>query len=104
MHSGAVPPSLQCRADHGWHRTKNHLAVAGWFFCYNKAIGGDVMFLYRMEAKGKGFPDSIVVVLAESEEAAFKEADGLLEKNAVGLIEVGDIAIVEKKRVEAGNG
>ena len=62
------------------------------------------MFLYRMEAKGKGFPDSIVVVIAESEEAAFKAADGLLEKNAVGLIEVGDIAIVEKKRVLAGSG
>lgn len=62
------------------------------------------MFLYRMEARGKGFPDSIVVVIAESEEAAFKAADVLLEKNAAGLIEVGDIAIIEKKRIEAGSG
>ena len=62
------------------------------------------MFLYRLEAKGKGFPDSIVIVLAETEEAAFQAADGLLEKNAAGLIEVEQIAIVEKKRVEAGNG
>lgn len=62
------------------------------------------MFLYRLEAKGKGFPRSQVVVLAETEEAAFQAADALLERSAIGLIEVEDIALVEKKRVEAANG
>jgi hypothetical protein len=62
------------------------------------------MFLYRLEAKGKGFPRSQVIVLAEDEESAFQAADALLERSALGFVEVEDIAIVEKKRVEAANG
>ncbi|MGZ4031953.1 MAG: DUF3906 family protein [Tumebacillaceae bacterium] len=62
------------------------------------------MFLYRLEAKGKGFPRSQVIVLAEDEDAAFQAADALLERNALGLVEIEEIALVEKKRVEAANG
>lgn len=62
------------------------------------------MFLYRLEATGKGFAPSKVIVLAESEEGAFQAAEALLERNALGLIEVEEFALVEKKRVESGNG
>ncbi|MFD2171595.1 DUF3906 family protein [Tumebacillus lipolyticus] len=62
------------------------------------------MFLYRLEAKGKGFPDSQVFVLAEDEEQAFAGAEALLEKNALGLIEIAEFAILEKKRAEKGSG
>ncbi|KEO83947.1 DUF3906 family protein [Tumebacillus flagellatus] len=62
------------------------------------------MYLYKLEAKGKGFPDAFVIVLAEDEEGAFQAADQLLQRNALGLIEVSEIAIVEKKRAEKANG
>jgi hypothetical protein len=62
------------------------------------------MFLYRLEAKGKGFPPSQVFVLAEDEEKAFAAGEVLLEKNARGLIEIEEFAIVEKKRAEKGSG
>jgi len=62
------------------------------------------MFLYKLEASGQGFPPSQVIVVAADEEAAFLAADALLEKNALGFIEVEQIALVEKKRLEASNG
>jgi len=62
------------------------------------------MFLYRLEASGQGFPSSQVVVVAEDEEQAFQAAESLLERNAHGLIQIKDIAIVEKKRLEKGSG
>ncbi|TCP55447.1 uncharacterized protein DUF3906 [Tumebacillus sp. BK434] len=62
------------------------------------------MFLYRLEAKGKGFPDSQVIVFAEDEEKAFAAGEALLEKNALGLITIDEFAIMEKKRPEKGSG
>jgi hypothetical protein len=62
------------------------------------------MYLYKVEAKGKGFPDAHVIVLAEDEEKAFTAAEDLLQKSALGFIEVTEIAIVEKKRAEKANG
>lgn len=62
------------------------------------------MFLYRLEASGQGFPASQVVVVAEDEEQAFQAAESLLERNALGLIQIKDMAIVEKKRVDKGSG
>ncbi|PWK11251.1 uncharacterized protein DUF3906 [Tumebacillus permanentifrigoris] len=62
------------------------------------------MYLYKLEAKGKGFSDAHVIVLAEDEEKAFAAADELLQRNALALIEVQEIAIVEKKRAEKANG
>ncbi|HEU4965777.1 MAG TPA: DUF3906 family protein [Bacilli bacterium] len=62
------------------------------------------MFLYRLEAKGKGFPATQVIVVAENEEQAFPAAESLLQRNALGLIEVEDLALVEKKRLEHGSG
>lgn len=62
------------------------------------------MYLYKLEARGKGFSDAFVIVLAEHEEEAFQAADQLLQRNALGLIEVKEIAIVEKKRAEQANG
>ncbi len=63
-----------------------------------------MMFLYRLEARGTGFPSSQAVVVAEDEEQAFQAAEGLLERNALGFITITDIAIVEKKRIENGSG
>ncbi|ARU61870.1 hypothetical protein CBW65_13140 [Tumebacillus avium] len=62
------------------------------------------MFLYRLEAKGKGFPDSQLFVLAEDEEGAFASAEALLERSALGLITIDEFAIIEKKRAEKGSG
>lgn len=62
------------------------------------------MFLYRLEAQGEGFAPSVVIVVAEDEEQAFQQAEGLLERNALGFIQITDIAIVEKKRIEKGSG
>lgn len=62
------------------------------------------MFLYKFEAKGKGFPRSVIVVMAESDVSAFEAADALLERNALGLIEIEEMALVEKKRAEKSSG
>lgn len=62
------------------------------------------MFLYRLEARGDGFADSTVIVIADGEEQAFTQAQALLERNALGLITIVEFAIVEKKRLEPGNG
>lgn len=62
------------------------------------------MFLYRLEARGDGFADSTVIVIADGEEQAFTQAQALLERNALGLITIAEFAIVEKKRLEPGNG
>lgn len=62
------------------------------------------MFLYRLEAKGQGFRDATVIVAAEDEEQAFQQAEGLLQKNALGLVQVEEFALVEKKRLEKGSG
>ena len=62
------------------------------------------MFLYRLEARGEGFADSTVIVLADGEEQAFTQAEALLERGALGLIKIAEFAIVEKKRAEAGSG
>ena len=62
------------------------------------------MFLYRLEAKGKGFPSAQIIVLAEGEAQAFDAGEALLERNAAGRIEIAEFAIVEKKRLNAGSG
>jgi len=62
------------------------------------------MYLYKLEARGKGFPESTLILVAENEEAAFAAADDVLQKNALAIIEIEDIALVEKKRIEKGNG
>jgi hypothetical protein len=62
------------------------------------------MFLYKIEAEGEGFPRSLVIVIAEHEEGAFAAADQLLEKSAGRQVEATHLAIVEKKRLEKGNG
>lgn len=67
------------------------------------------MFLYKLEIKldfGQSPDPSIanLIVLADSDESAFGYAEGHLVRHYVKLPHVLETAIVEKKRVEKGNG
>ncbi|HDR3956658.1 TPA: DUF3906 family protein [Bacillus anthracis] len=58
------------------------------------------MDLYRFEAVLENSIVPIVVVVAESEEKAFKMAEIELEKHFLPLPEVKEIALFEKRRFE----
>ncbi|HDR4664654.1 DUF3906 family protein [Bacillus anthracis] len=59
------------------------------------------MDLYRFEAvlENSIVPIVVVVVVAESEEKAFKMAEIELEKHFLPLPEVKEIALFEKKKI-----
>ncbi|AAP25386.1 MULTISPECIES: DUF3906 family protein [Bacillus] len=57
------------------------------------------MDLYRFEAVLENSIVPIVVVVAESEEKAFKMAEIELEKHFLPLPEVKEIALFEKKKI-----
>lgn len=60
------------------------------------------MDLYRFEAVLENSIVPIVVVVAESEEKAFKMAEIELEKHFLPLPEVKEIALFEKKKIRKG--
>jgi len=62
------------------------------------------MFLYRLEASGKGFPPVAVIVLADSDEKAFAYAETQIERDFLGGIEIQEFVIFQKKRVSPGEG
>ncbi|ASS76216.1 hypothetical protein CIG75_15555 [Tumebacillus algifaecis] len=45
-----------------------------------------------------------MIVIAEDEEKAFASAEDLLQRQAIGLIEIDEIALLEKKRTNSGSG
>ncbi|MFC4769325.1 DUF3906 family protein [Effusibacillus consociatus] len=62
------------------------------------------MFLYRLEAKGEGFPPVSVILLAESDDKAFTYAQEQIEKDFLGSIVIEDFVLIQKKRVSPGEG
>jgi hypothetical protein len=62
------------------------------------------MHLYRLEASGKGFPPVTVIVLADSDDKAFSHAQAQIEKDFLGSIVIEDFVMVQKKRVQSGEG
>ncbi|MFM9330421.1 DUF3906 family protein [Paenibacillus mesotrionivorans] len=61
------------------------------------------MFLYKLEIKLTGM-NVCLIVLADSDEAAFGYAEGHLVRHFIKKPEVLETVIVEKKRVEKGSG
>lgn len=61
------------------------------------------MFMYKLEIKLEE-RNACLVVLAETDEAAFSSVEGHLVRHYIKLPEVLETVIVEKKRVEKGSG
>lgn len=61
------------------------------------------MFLYKIDAAMED-KNACIVVLADSDEAAFNYVEGHLARHYVRMPTVRELAIVEKKRVEKGSG
>jgi hypothetical protein len=61
------------------------------------------MFLYKIEIQLLD-KNASLILLADNDDAAFQYVEGHLVRHYVVLPEVKEIAIVEKKRVEKGNG
>ncbi|MNN98399.1 hypothetical protein D3C81_2177870 [compost metagenome] len=61
------------------------------------------MFMYKLEIKLSG-ANVCLIVLADSDEAAFGYAEGHLVRHYIKKPEILETVIVEKKRVEKGSG
>ncbi|GAB2700130.1 DUF3906 family protein [Paenibacillus thermoaerophilus] len=61
------------------------------------------MFMYRVEAELEDKSVALVVI-AESDAAAFAHAEVTLEKYYIAPPKVRSMAVIEKKRIEKGAG
>lgn len=61
------------------------------------------MFMYKLEIKLRE-TNACLIVLADSDEAAFGYVEGHLVRHYIKKPEILETVIVEKKRVEKGSG
>lgn len=61
------------------------------------------MYLYKIEATLES-GQAVIVLLADSDEAAFSYVEGHLARHYIKSPVVLELALVEKKRVEKGSG